>query len=59
MEKELQIAKQGGDLVTMYAWVELKKEIIDEVLSLDTAMQALYSKFDAVHKEFVHLNRWQ
>ena len=36
MEKELQMAKQGGDLVIMSAWAELKKVILDEVLSIDT-----------------------
>ena len=43
------MAKQGGDLVTMSARVELKKAILDEVLSLDTVMRALYSKFGIVH----------
>ena len=38
MAKELQVAKQGGDLVTMSARAELKKAILDEVLSLDTVM---------------------
>ena len=34
MAKELQVAKQGGDLVKISAQAELKKEILDEVLSL-------------------------
>ena len=41
MEKEIQMAKQGGDLVTMSAQAELKKAILDEALSLDTVMRAL------------------
>lgn len=38
MVKELHVAKQGGDLVTMSTRVELKKAIVDEVLSLDKVM---------------------
>ena len=38
MAKELQVAKQGGDLVTMSTRDELKKAILDELLSLDTTM---------------------
>lgn len=38
MEKELKTTKQGGDLVTMSTQVELKKAILDELLSLDTIM---------------------
>lgn len=38
MAKELQVAKQGGDLVTMSTRAELKKEILDDILSLDTFM---------------------
>lgn len=56
MAKELQTAKQGGELVTASARAELKKEILDEVLSLDTIMQALYSKFSTMHKVVIHLN---
>ena len=56
MENELHTAKQGGDLVTMSAWAEIKKEILDEVLSLETVMQALYSKFGTLHKAVVHLH---
>jgi len=59
MTKELQMAKQGGDLVTMFAQAKLKKETLDEVLSLDTVMRALYSKFGTMHTSFVHLNGWQ
>lgn len=59
MAKELQIAKHGGDLVIIFAWAELKKEILNEVLSLDTVMWALYSKFGTVHKVVIHLNEWQ
>jgi len=59
MAKELQVAKQGGDLVTISARAEVKKEILDELLSLDTIMQSLYSKFGTVHKVVIHLNGWQ
>lgn len=59
MAKELQVAKQGGDLVTMSARAELKKEILEEVLSLDTVTWALYSKFSTVHQVVVHLHGWQ
>ena len=59
MMKELQVAKQGGDLVIMSTQGELKKAILDEVLSLDMVMRALYSKFGTVHKAIVHLNGWQ
>lgn len=59
MAKELHTTKQEGELVTASARAELKKEILDEVLSLDTVMRALYSKFGTVHKVIIHLNRWQ
>ncbi len=59
MAKELQTTKQGGELVTTSTRAKLKKAILDEILSLDTVMRALYSKFGTVHKVFVHLNRWQ
>ena len=59
MAKELQVAKKGGDFVTMSTWAELKKAILDEVLCLDIVMRALYSKFGTVHKAFIHLNGWQ
>ncbi len=59
MAKELQVAKQGGYLVTMSARAELKKAILDEVLSLDTVMRALYSKFSTMHQAVVHLHRWK
>lgn len=35
MAKELQIANKGGELVTVFAWEESKKEILDELFSLD------------------------
>ena len=38
---------------------ELKKEILDEVLSLDIVMRALYSKFGTMHNAVIHLNGWQ
>jgi len=38
MPKELQIAQQGGELVTTSTQVELKKAIMDELLSLDIVM---------------------
>lgn len=53
------MAKQGGELVTECTWVELKKAILDEVLSLEKFMQVLYSKFGTMHKVVVHLNGWQ
>lgn len=56
MAEELQMTKKEGDLVTMSAWAELKKEILDEVLSLDTVMRELHSKFGTVHKAIVHRN---
>jgi len=59
MDKELQMTKQGGEMVTSSARVELKKVILDEVFSLETVTQALYSKFGIVHKAVVHLNVWQ
>ncbi len=59
MAKELQTSKQGGELVTASPRAKLKKEILDEALSLDTFMRALYSKFGIVHKAVVHLNGWQ
>lgn len=58
MEKELQTAKQGGDLVTMFARDELKKAILNQVLSLHTFIQALYSKFGSMHKAVIHLKIW-
>ena len=59
MAKELQMAKQGGELITTSAPVELKKVILDEVLSLETVMRALYSKFGTMHKVIIHLNGWK
>lgn len=59
MDKELHMTKQGGELVTMSTWAELKKAILNEVLSLDIVMWALYSKFGTVHKAVIHLNGWQ
>ena len=56
MDKELQTAKQGGELFTTSTQAELKKEILDEVLSLDTIMRAMYSKFGTMHKAVFHLN---
>jgi len=38
MAKELQVAKQGGGLVTMSTQAQLKKAILNEVLSMDTVM---------------------
>ena len=59
MVKELHVSKQGGHLVTMSAQAEMKKAILDEVLSLDTVMRSLYSKFGTVHQAVIHLHRWQ
>ena len=56
MAKELQTAKQGGQFVTPSARAELKKAILDEVLSLDIVMRALYSKFGTAHQEVFHLH---
>ena len=53
------MTKQGGELVIASAQAKLKKEIINEVFSLDTVMQALYSKFGIVHEAINHLNGWQ
>ena len=58
MAKELQMAKQAGELVTASTQVELKKAILDKVLSLETVMQALYSRFDTVLKAVVHPKSW-
>lgn len=58
MEKDLQTTKQGGEQVTSYAREKLKRAILDEVSSLKTIMQILYSKFGTVHKVVVHLNGW-
>ena len=49
MAKELQTAKQGGELVIAFSQAEVKKAILDEVFSLDTVMQLLYSKFGTMH----------
>jgi len=59
MTKELQMAKQGGELVMASTRAELKKEILDEVLSLDIVMRPLYSNFRTVHKAVIHLNGWK
>lgn len=52
------MAKKGGELVTASAQAKLKKAILDEVLSLDTHMRALYYKFGTMYKAVVHLNGW-
>lgn len=59
MAKELQAAKKGGELVTSFTREKLKRVILDEVFSLETVMQMLYSRFGTVHKSVVHLNDWQ
>ena len=46
-------------MVTASTSEELKKEIVDEVLSLGTVMEVLYSKFGIVHKAVIHLNGWK
>lgn len=53
------MAKKGGDMMTMSALDKLKNALLDQVLSFDTIMQALYSNFATMHKAVVHLNRWQ
>ena len=53
------MAKKVGELVTTSAQAVLKKEILDEVLSPDTIMRMMYSKFGTMHKAVIHLNRWQ
>jgi len=59
MDKELHTPRQGGELVTKSTIVELKRIIMDEVLSLESVMQVFYSMFGTVHKEVFHLNIWQ
>ena len=59
MAKELQMTKQGEELITTSSQAELNKAILDEVLSLDIVIQALYLKLGTVHKAVVHLNSWQ
>ena len=46
-------------MVTVSARAELKKVILDEVSSLETVMQTLYSRFGTLHKVVIHLNSWQ
>jgi len=58
MAKELQVDKKGGEQVTSSAIAELKTMILDEVLSLETFMCMLYSRFGIVHKEVFYLNGW-
>lgn len=58
MVKELQMDKQGGEIVTTFTQAGLKKEILDEVLSLETIMRVFYSKFGTVQKVVVHRNGW-
>jgi len=58
MAKEPQVFRKGGDFVTMSTRAELKKEILDELLSLDVVMRALYSKFGTMHQAVIHLNEW-
>jgi len=58
MAKEIQFAKKGGDLVIMSTHDELKKAILDEVLSLDTIMQTLHSMFGTMHQAVIHLHGW-
>jgi len=53
------MSKQRGKSVTASARAKLEKAILDEVLSLDTVMRALYSKFGTMHKAVVHLNEWK
>jgi len=56
MAKELQVAKQGGDQVTTSAKADLMRTILNEVSSLDTVMQTLYSRFITMHKSVFHPN---
>ena len=44
--------------MTASALAELKKGILDEVLSLDIVMRPFYSKFGIMHKTVVHFNGW-
>lgn len=44
-------------MVIMFTRDEIKKAILDEVLSLDIVMPSLYSKFGTVHKVVIHINR--
>lgn len=59
MDKELQMTMQGGELVTTYTRAELKKAILNELLSLEIVMQELYSKFGTMNKAVVHINGLQ
>lgn len=59
MAKELQATKQGEEQTTTSARVDLKKAILDELLSLETIMRKMYFRFVTVHKSVVHLNGWQ
>jgi len=43
----------------MSTWAKLKKEILDEVLSLEKVMRELYSKFGTVHQAVIHLHKRQ
>jgi len=58
MAKELQVAKKKEKQATTSTRVELKKAILDDILSLVTIMQKLYFKFVTLHKSVVHLNGW-
>jgi len=48
-----------GEMVVASTQEDLKKEIMDELLSLDTIIKVFYSKLGIVHKTVVHLNGWQ
>ena len=59
MAKELQVTQHGGVQVTTSMRAELRREILDEVSSLEIVMRKLYFRFITVHKSVVHLNSWQ
>lgn len=50
-----QSIEQSSSSVTM----EMRKEILAKVSTLEAAMQNLYDRFITVHKEVVHLHGFQ
>ena len=53
------MAKKGGELVTTFTQSELRKAILDKVLSLVIVTWECYSNFGTMHEAVGHLNRWQ
>ena len=52
------MTKQGGEHITASSRAELKREILNEVLSLETVMRMLYLIFGTMHKLVLQLNGW-